>query len=108
MSATLIQKTAAIGSRTIGIRWAAAFSHAGLEVQAYDPDPPSWDRYLESEPALRDGLQRILPREGKPGCVAFAATLAEALESVDFVQENSPENLAAKQTLVRELDRLAP
>ena len=107
MSATLFQRTAVIGLGTIGMRWAAVFSHAGLAVRAYDPDPESWQRYLTEAPALFEGLQRILPRAGKLGSVTFTTKLEEALESAEFVQENSPEDLTTKQTLVRELDTLA-
>src|ERR1043165_3212433 len=58
--------------------------------------------------------QRALPgsssvkREATMARVSVAAGVADALEGVEFVQENGPENIDRKMTIFAELDRLAP
>lgn len=108
MSVLPIQTVAVIGLGTIGMRWAAVFSHAGLAVRVHDPDPHSWQRYQRAEPALLGELQRLSSRCGSPGQVTYADDLSDALESASFVQENAPENLETKQALMARIDALTP
>ncbi|HEY8333204.1 MAG TPA: 3-hydroxyacyl-CoA dehydrogenase NAD-binding domain-containing protein, partial [Tardiphaga sp.] len=46
--------------------------------------------------------------DGAAARISVAATLADALEGVAFVQENGPENVDQKIAIFAELDRLAP
>lgn len=103
-----IRRVAVIGLGTIGMRWAAVFSHAGLEVHVQDPDAAAFGRYLEAQPSLFADLQRLQPRSGEPGKVQFFSDPAHAVADVDFVQENAPERIELKQALLRDLDAAAP
>ena len=108
MNADQIRNVAVIGLGTIGMRWAAVFSHAGFNVVAQDPDPAAWTRWRDSQAALLSELQRLRPREGPPGEVSFTVDIAAAASGADFIQENAPERLELKQALIGELDAAAP
>ncbi|MDQ8031309.1 3-hydroxyacyl-CoA dehydrogenase [Bordetella genomosp. 1] len=102
---------AIIGCGLIGQGWAIVFARAGWQVRLHDPDA---DARAEAPRLVRQQLD-ALERHGLLDDAAAVArrvevadTLADALAGVDYVQENSPERLAVKQALFRELDRLAP
>jgi 3-hydroxyacyl-CoA dehydrogenase len=67
-----------VGAGTIGSGWLRLFERARLDVRLHDP-------------ARADSLP-----------------LADAVAGAGWVQESGPEDLAAKQALFAELDRLAP
>ena len=70
-----------VGAGVIGISWARLFAGAGWEVRVSDPRP-------DLEQVLR-GID-----------AAATADLAEALRDADFVQENGPERMELKRTLL--------
>jgi len=80
--------TAVLGCGVIGSSWVKAFHAAGHHVRAWDPDPAAATR------AARD-LDGVI----------ICDTLEYAVAGADFVQENGPENLAAKRAL---LARIGP
>lgn len=104
-----IERVAIIGTGVIGASWTALFLANGLEVVATDVEPgeeehlrafvdrawPTFDEETLGEGASRDRLR-------------FAGTLDEALEGVDFVQENGPERLDFKRELYDHLDSVLP
>ena len=104
-------KVAVIGAGLIGRAWSIVFARAGFEVNLWDkfPEtiPPALDYIAERLPELREaGLladepQAVLAR------IRPAATIAEAVAGVDYVQENGPERIPEKQDLFAELDRHA-
>ncbi|OZI41006.1 3-hydroxyacyl-CoA dehydrogenase [Bordetella genomosp. 1] len=102
---------AIIGCGLIGQGWAIVFARAGWQVRLHDPDA---DARAEAPRLVRqqlDALERHALLDDAAAVarrVEVADTLADALAGVDYVQENSPERLAVKQALFRELDRLAP
>lgn len=108
MKTESIRRVAVIGLGTIGMRWAAVFSHAGLDVVAQDPDPAAWERWSAQRDTLLNELQQLLPREGEPGNVTFTVSVEEAVKSADFIQENAPEKLELKRALLAEIDAAAP
>jgi 3-hydroxyacyl-CoA dehydrogenase len=95
-----------IGCGLIGASWAALASAAGLRVLAWDPDrqtretmPP---RVIIAKQQLADlGLRG-------DGTVTQVDTLAEAVTQSDWIQENAPERLDLKISLLREIEALAP
>lgn len=95
-----------VGLGVIGQRWVAAFAHAGHDVQGYDADPARADRLGEALPGLMAELDALHGTASAPGKVVTFASLGEALAGVDFVQENGPEKLALKQSLLAEIDGL--
>jgi 3-hydroxyacyl-CoA dehydrogenase len=100
---------AIVGTGVIGASWSALYLAKGLDVVATDPAPGA-------ERRLRDFIDKAWPaleRLGlSPGAsksrLSFTADLAEALNGVDFVQENGPERLDFKQKLYGQMDALLP
>jgi 3-hydroxyacyl-CoA dehydrogenase len=81
--------TAVLGCGVIGSSWVTAFHTAGHKVRVWDPDPAAAAR------AVR-GLD----------AVTLCDTPEQAAEGADFVQENGPENLAAKRDLCSRIGRV--
>ena len=104
-----IHRIAVIGTGVIGASWTALYLAKGLEVVATDPAP-------NAEAALRKfvvSAWRALTRLGlssgaSQSNLKFTTDLADALASVDFVQENGPERVDFKQKLYGQLDELLP
>lgn len=104
------RKVALVGVGTIGRGWAALFAKADFEVALYDPDPESIALALE-------GIRTTLEELSRFGLLADpltawrrlrpAASVAEALEGVGYVQESVPEDVDLKRRTLAELDRLA-
>ncbi len=102
---------AIIGAGLIGRAWAVVFARSGWTVRLTDPHGPT----LDAAPGLiRDELQALYVHglvddpEESAARVSAAASLAEAVAQAEFVQENGPETVEAKQALFAELDRLTP
>lgn len=102
---------AIVGVGLIGRAWAAIFARAGWRVRLTDPHGPT----LAAAPDLiREELDKLARHgladdpQGAAARITIAASLAEALEGVSFVQENGPEVVEQKQAIFAELDRLAP
>jgi L-gulonate 3-dehydrogenase len=104
-------KAAMIGAGLIGRSWAIVFSRAGWDVALYDSIPGATGRALHQ---VREGMAELAEHglvddpAGSADRVRAATDLADALQDVDFVQENTPETLEAKQAIFGELDALAP
>ena len=100
---------AVVGAGLIGRSWAMIFARAGWSVRLYDPAPDA----VEAAPALCEAGLRDLAAHGLCDDPAGAAkriaavpALADAVAEAALVQENGPEQLAIKQALFAELDRL--
>ncbi|WP_315833808.1 3-hydroxyacyl-CoA dehydrogenase [Bradyrhizobium prioriisuperbiae] len=101
---------AIVGAGLIGRAWAMVFARAGWTVRLTDPHTAT----LQAAPSLiRDELQ-TLARHGlvadpqaAAARVSVAASVGEAIEGADLVQENGPETVDAKLAIFSELDRLA-
>ena len=102
---------AIVGVGLIGRAWAAIFARAGWTVRLTDPHGPT----LDAAPKLiRDELHALARHglandpDGAAARLSIAASLADAVKDVAFVQENGPENVDQKIAIFAELDRLAP
>jgi L-gulonate 3-dehydrogenase len=104
------ERVAIIGSGLIGRSWAIVFAGGGCDVMLYDSvaGVAGEARALVAE-GLADLAAHGLVADASAAVarVRTAASLAEALEGATFVQESTPETLAAKQAIFAELDRLA-
>lgn len=101
-----VRTVAIVGTGVIGGGWAAHFLRMGYDVVAWDPSPDGAGRLT----GLLDRVWPTLEKLGlRPGAsrdrLRFAGTLRSALADADFVQESSPEVLAAKVALLAEIDR---
>ena len=102
---------AVVGTGLIGRSWAVVFACAGWTVRLTDPHGPT----LDAAPALvHQSLSELAAHglvddaDAAASHVTVAASLPEAVEAADLVQENGPETLEAKRAIYRDLDRLAP
>ena len=107
-----MEKVAIIGSGLIGRAWAMVFARAGHPVKLYDGAPGAADKALA---LIKEGLEE-LHEFGLIGesadivvkRVTTAATLADAVQDADYVQENTTEKLDVKREVYRQLDEAAP
>jgi carnitine 3-dehydrogenase len=97
-----------LGGGVIGGGWAARFVRNGIDVRVYDPDPRAAEKIaavLENSRRAWDRLTLApLPPEGR---LDLVATVEEAVEGADFVQENAPEREPLKRELLARADRAA-
>jgi L-gulonate 3-dehydrogenase len=103
------RNVAIIGVGLIGRAWATIFARAGWNVRITDPHAPT----LAAAPGLiKDELHALARHgltddpDGAAALVSVAASVADAVKGVEFVQENGPENLEQKIAIFAELDRL--
>src|SRR5947209_13776737 len=93
---------AIVGAGLIGRAWAAIFARAGWNVRLTDPHRET----LAAAPGLIRNELRALARhgpaadpDGAAARISVAVSLAKAVEDVEFVQENGPENVDQKITI---------
>lgn len=98
-----------LGGGVIGGGWAARFALNGIDVRLHDPDPEAERKIGEVVANARrayTGLTRApLPPEG---AIALVASLEDAVEGVDLVQESAPEREQMKRELLARACRAAP
>ncbi|PCC48115.1 3-hydroxyacyl-CoA dehydrogenase NAD-binding domain-containing protein [Brevibacterium aurantiacum] len=98
---------AIIGTGVIGAAWATGFLRAGHRVRAFDPAEGA-------ERRLREQVTNCVEDAGSGSAASlldsltFAPSLSEAVADADFVQENGPERLEVKQSMLAEIDAAAP
>jgi L-gulonate 3-dehydrogenase len=105
------RNVAIVGTGLIGRAWAAIFARAGWNVRLTDPH----EQTLKAAPDLiRDDLHALARHgladdpDGAAARLTIATSVADAVNGVEFVQENGPELLDEKRRIFAELDRLAP
>lgn len=97
---------AIIGTGVIGAAWATGFLAAGHTVTAFDPAEGAEER-LRTQ-VSNFGAQADVGATSLLANLTFASNLAEAVTRADFVQENGPERLEVKQSMLSEIDAAAP
>ncbi|MEX2127429.1 MAG: 3-hydroxyacyl-CoA dehydrogenase [Xanthobacteraceae bacterium] len=103
-------RIAIIGAGLIGRSWAIVFARAGLEVALYDGAAGAAEqagKFISAELARMTAFGFVGDVPASVARVQIAASLAEALEGADLVQENATENVETKRAIFAELDRLA-
>jgi len=104
------ERVAIVGSGLIGRAWAIVFAGGGCDVALYDAGAGVADKARTS---VAEGLDELaahgLVKDPKPAAdrVRAATSLADALDTATFVQENTPETLETKREIFAALDRLA-
>jgi len=100
-----IGRVAVIGTGTIGAGWAALFLAHGLEVVAWDPAPDARARLAAAIERAWPALERLGLAPGADATRwSVAPSLAAAVGSAEFVQENGPDREALKIDLLAEID----
>ena len=104
------ERVAVVGAGLIGRSWAIVFAGGGCDVALYDSDARVAAR---AHALVAEGLAELAAHglvedaTAAAGRVRVARSLADALDGVSFVQENTPETVEIKQEIFAELDRLA-
>ena len=90
-------KTAVLGGGVIGASWTALFMAAGKDVCVFDVDEQAPEKVTDYVDRVWPTLLELgLAQDGRRGALCFAGSLEEAVDEVDFVQENLPERLDLK------------
>lgn len=94
------ERVAVVGAGTIGASWTALFLAHGLAVRVHDPAPDAEQRVRATLEQLSPILASLgLPTTGLPRRLQFSGELEAAVDGVDVVQENGPENMGFKRDL---------
>ena len=104
-----IERAACVGGGVIGSGWAARFVLNGVDVAVHDPDPETARKAGE----VLDNAERAFARlfgDARParGTLRIAASIADAVEGAEFIQESVPERLDLKRSVLAEVDAAAP
>lgn len=103
-------RIAIIGSGLIGRAWAMVFARAGWDAALYDAVDGAAEKALGLIAEGLDELARhglVADPKGSARRVRAAKSIADALDSATYVQENVPETVEAKRAIFAELDALA-
>ncbi len=107
-----MDQAAIIGAGLIGRAWAIVFARAGMRVRIWDRDDTATQAargfIAERLPELRTAGLLADPPDEVLARITPVATLKDALDGADYVQENGPERLEAKRALFAEMDAIAP
>ena len=96
-----INRIAVIGTGVIGASWAALFLSRGLEVVATDPAPGAEQRLHALVESFWPALTRIgMAANASVARLRFEPDLARTVSGADFIQENGPERVDIKRTLL--------
>lgn len=108
--AKMPQRVAVVGSGVIGCGWAVRALAAGAEVVAFDTDVEAARERLAKmvEIAWPSLVRRGLAGNADRNAWRVTGDLADAVGDADLVQENVPERTELKQSVLAEIDRLAP
>jgi len=100
---------AAIGGGVIGAGWIARFLLNGHDVKVFDPNPQAERIVGEVLANATRAYQKLtlapLPEKGK---LTFVATLAEAVQGADYIQESVPERIELKRNIYAQIEAHAP
>ena len=102
---------AIIGAGLIGRAWAVVFARAGWTVRLFDAVPAqltSAHQLIEQSLAEQERAGLVADARAALERIAPCTRVNEAVTDTAWVQENLPEDLALKQSVFAELDRLAP
>ncbi len=106
-------RVAIVGSGFIGRAWAISYARAGHEVVLWDAVPDAPDRAIDYIAGVlpelsANGLLRGTEPARVRSRLSTAETLERALDGVDHVQENTPEDVDVKREVFARLDAAAP
>ncbi|MFL2794110.1 MAG: 3-hydroxyacyl-CoA dehydrogenase family protein [Paracoccaceae bacterium] len=99
------QKIGVVGAGLIGASWVGLFSAFGYETILYDPKKEAIDRAVSQIKGIWSSLENL---HGKLENKKETKTVdkLEELKECSFLQENCPENLDLKQTLISDLEKI--
>lgn len=99
------KKVAIIGTGVIGNGWITRFLANGFDVVAFDPAEGAEERTRETVERAWDSVEALGLKEGaSKDRLTFVSTLEEAVQDADLIQENVPERVELKQSVLRDID----
>lgn len=102
----MARKAAIIGGGVIGGGWAARFLLSGWDVAVYDPDPEVERKVGEVLANARASLPALadipMPAEGR---LTFAASITDAVQGADYIQESVGERLDLKHRVLAQMQQ---
>ncbi|QDT92085.1 3-hydroxyacyl-CoA dehydrogenase family protein [Gimesia algae] len=108
-----MQEIGILGAGLIGASWATFFAAQGLKVRIFDVDDTvkqqAWEQSVRNLQRLAD--LELLTREDAAtaeGKLKVAASLAELLTDIEYVQESVIEDYAIKADVYRQFEQHAP
>jgi len=113
MKAADIKKVACCGAGVIGSSFAVLFALKGFPVNVYDVNEDALANSRKSVGTILGTLEseNVITAEQKAEIlnrINFTTDPAKAFGDVQFIQENGPEKLEIKQSIVSSLDQYAP
>ena len=101
-----IKKIAIIGSGVIGSGWTIRFLANNKIVNVYDPKK-SQQKFLESEikRISKSVLKFYNIKKLNLNNLNFKNSIKDAVNDVDLIQENTPENIKIKKKIVKEISK---
>lgn len=109
MQAKDIQRTASIGGGVIGSSWTLLFAIRGRDVVQYDIN----DEQIENcktniarniETLIAYGALKVEDKERVNSRITYTTSIAAAVRDAQFIQENGPERLEIKQSILKEIE----
>ena len=100
----MIKKIAVIGTGVIGTGWIIRFLAHNKEVVAYDKNLKLKKKLIKEIKSSWPHIKKLFNKK-KPNLNNFkyVTSIREAVESVDFIQENAVENYKIKTQLMKEI-----
>jgi carnitine 3-dehydrogenase len=96
---------AIIGTGVIGASWAAYYLARGFTVVGFDPAPAAEERLRARVDEFWATLETLGLDDGASRKnLVFAASVANAVRDAELVQENGPERLEIKRSLLAEIE----
>ncbi|MCD8156934.1 MAG: 3-hydroxyacyl-CoA dehydrogenase NAD-binding domain-containing protein [Clostridiales bacterium] len=113
MEAAKIKRVASIGGGVIGSSWTLLFAMRGLDVYQYDINEEQIEnckKNIERNLAslIEFGAVEASAAEELKSRIHYTTSVREAVSDAQFIQENGPERLPVKQTILAEIEEAAP
>ena len=104
---------ASIGGGVIGSSWTLLFAMKGLTVQQYDISDEQIETCVKNierniASLLEFGAIKEDEVEAIKSRISYTTSIAEAVKDAQFIQENGPERLPIKQSILAEIEAAAP
>jgi len=99
-----INNIAVIGIGVIGTGWIIRFLKKKKKIKVYDPNVEQKKILLKEIKRVEPALKKIYKKKiNLSKQLEFSKSLKDAVENVDLIQENAPENETLKKNLIKEI-----
>ena len=108
-----MKRVACVGGGVIGSSWAIQFAMKGLDVTLYDINNEQLGKSEAQMHKSLDALEQFgaITQERRVelvGRVKLTCCMEEAVKDAQFIQESGPERLEIKQSILAQVEALAP